>query len=148
MGYRVWENYFCFSILSKIMQTHSSGHQRFYISLSLSLRDLNIQLIRSEHLLLLFSHQVMSDSSQPYGLQHASLPCPSPSPGVCPSSCPLSWWCHPSISSSVNPFSSCSPAFPASGSFPMGQLFVSGIRFTFHLQDLDFYSSLSIIIKV
>ena len=56
--------------------------------------------------LLLFSHQVMSDSSQPHGLQHTRLPCPSPSPGICPSSCPLNQWCHPTISSSVTLFSS------------------------------------------
>ena len=58
--------------------------------------------------------------------QHASPPCPSPTPGVYPNSCPLSWWCHPTISSSVVPFSSCLQSFPASGSFQMSQLFVSG----------------------
>ena len=58
-------------------------------------------------------------------LQHARLPCPSPSPGVCSNLCPLSWWCHPSISSSVIPFSSCLQSFPASGSFLMSQLFAS-----------------------
>ena len=61
----------------------------------------------------------------PHGLQHARLPCPSPSPGVFKNSCPLSWWCHPTISSSVVPFS-CLHSFPASGSFPMSQLFASG----------------------
>ena len=62
------------------------------------------------------------------GLQHARLPCPSPSPGVCSNSCPLSQWCHPTVSSSVVPFpsSSCLQSFPASGSFPMSQLFPSG----------------------
>ena len=65
-----------------------------------------------------FSHSVMCDSLWPHGLQHARLPCPSPSPGVCSDSCPLSWWCHPTISSSVVPFSSCLQFFPASGSFP------------------------------
>ena len=68
----------------------------------------------------------MSDSSWPCGLQHARLPCPSLSPGVCPSSGPLNQWCHPTISSSVIPFSSCLQSFPASESFPMSQLFVSG----------------------
>ena len=58
-------------------------------------------------------------------LQHARLPCPSLSPGVCSNSCPLSWWCHPTISSSVVPFSSCRQSFPASGSFPVSQLFTS-----------------------
>jgi len=59
----------------------------------------------------------------PHGLQHAKLPCPSPSPRVCSNSCPLSQWCDPTISSSVVPFSSCLHSFPASGSFPMSRLF-------------------------
>ena len=73
----------------------------------------------------LFSRSVMSDTLRPYGLQHAGLPCPSPSPGACTNSCPLSQWCHPTISSSVIPFFSCSLSFPASGSFQMSQLFTS-----------------------
>ena len=73
-----------------------------------------------------FSHSVMSNSLRPHGLQHARPPCPSPTPGVYPNSCPLSWWCHPTISSSIVPFSSCPQSFPASGSFPMSQLFSSG----------------------
>ena len=64
-----------------------------------------------------FSHSVVSDSLQPHELQHARPPCPSPTPGVHPNSCPLSWSCHPTISSSVVPFSSCPQSFPASGSF-------------------------------
>ena len=67
----------------------------------------------------------MSDSFQPHGLQHARLLCPSSSPRVCSNSCPLSWWCYPTISSSVVPFS-CLQSFPASGSFQMSQLFTSG----------------------
>ena len=74
--------------------------------------------------LLLFSRSVVSNSLRPHGLQHTRLPCPSPSLGVCSNSCPLSWWCHPIISSSVIPFSSCLQSFPASGSFPMSQLFI------------------------
>ena len=66
-------------------------------------------------LLLLFSPPVGSDSLQSHGLQHTRPPCPSPSPGACPSSCPLHRWCHPAISSSVNLFSSCLQSFPASG---------------------------------
>ena len=73
-----------------------------------------------------FSHSVISDSLRPYGLQHARPPCPSPTPGVYSESCPLSRWCHPTISSSVVPFSSCPQSFPASGSFQMSQLFTSG----------------------
>ena len=73
-----------------------------------------------------FSHSVMSDSLQPHGLQHARLPCPSPIPGVYSNSCPLSRWCHWTISSSVVPFSSCPQSFPSSGSFQMSQFFISG----------------------
>ena len=76
--------------------------------------------------LLLFSCSVMSDSLRPHGLQHTRLPCPSPSPRACSNPCPLSLWCHPTISSSVVPFSSHLQSFPASGSFPMSQLFSSG----------------------
>ena len=68
----------------------------------------------------------MSDSLQPHGLQHARPPCPSPTPRVHPNPCPLNQWCHPTISSSVVPFSSCLQFFPASGSFQMSQLFASG----------------------
>ena len=75
---------------------------------------------------LLFSHSVVFHSLQPHGLQHARLPYPSPSPGACANSCPLSQWCHPTISSSVIPFSSCLQYFPPSGSFLMSWLFASG----------------------
>ena len=67
----------------------------------------------------------MSDSLLPHGLQHARLPCPSPTPGAYSNSCPSSWWCYANISSSVVPFSSCLQSFLASGSFPMSQFFVS-----------------------
>ena len=73
-----------------------------------------------------FSHSVMSDSLQPRGLQHARFLCPSPTPGPGLNSCPLSWWCHPTILSSITPFSSPLQSFPASGSFPMSQFFASG----------------------
>ena len=73
-----------------------------------------------------FSRSVMSDSLQPHESQHARPPCPSPTPRVHPNSCPLSRWCHPTISSSVIPFLSGPQSFPASGSFPMNQLFTSG----------------------
>ena len=69
---------------------------------------------------------VVSDSLWPHELQHARPPCPSPTPGVHPNPCPLSRWCHPIISSSVVPFSSCTQSFPASGSFQTSQLFTSG----------------------
>ena len=73
-----------------------------------------------------FSLSVVSDFLWPHGLQYARPPCPSPTSGVYSNSCPLSRWCHPSISSSVIPFSSCPQSFPASGSFPMTQFFESG----------------------
>ena len=75
---------------------------------------------------LLFSHPVESYSLQPRGLLHVRLICPSLSPRVCSNSCPLSQWCHPTISSSVVPFSSCLQPFPASGSFQLGRHFSSG----------------------
>ena len=65
----------------------------------------------------------MSDSLWPHGMQHARLPCPSPTPRACSNSCPCGQWCHPPISSSVIPFSSCLQSFPASGSFPMSKFF-------------------------
>ena len=73
-----------------------------------------------------FSCSVVSDSLQPHEPQHARPPCPSPTPGGHPNPCPLSRWCHSTISSSVVPFSSCSQSFPASESFQMSQLFTSG----------------------
>ena len=73
-----------------------------------------------------FSRSVVSDSLRPHELQHARPPCSSPTPGVHPNPCPLSWWYHPTISSSVFPFSSCPQSFPASGSFQMNQLFTPG----------------------
>ena len=73
-----------------------------------------------------FSHSVVSDSLRPHELHHSRTLCPSPTPGVNPNPCPLCRWCHPTISSSVVPFSSCPQSFPASGSFPMSQLFASG----------------------
>ena len=73
-----------------------------------------------------FNGSVVSNSLRPHGLQHARLPCPSPTPRACSNACPLSQWCHPTISSSVIPFSSCLQSFPASGSFQMSQLFAWG----------------------
>ena len=73
-----------------------------------------------------FSRSVMSDSLWPHGLQYTRLPCPSPTPNACSNSCASSRWCHPTISSSVIPFSSCLQSFPASGSFPVSQFFTSG----------------------
>ena len=81
---------------------------------------------RKDTRVIQFSHSVVSDSLWPHGLQHTRLPCPSPTPGACSNSCPSSQWCHPTISSSVVPFSSCPQSFPASESFPVSQFFASG----------------------
>ena len=87
-------------------------------------------LVFADHLkylpVLQFSHSVMSDSLQTHGLQHTRPPCPSPTPGAYSNSHPSRWWCHPTISSSVIPFSSCLQSFPASGSFPVSWFFASG----------------------
>ena len=95
----------------------------------------NLTLFRSSHCSLIqgltwvssvqFSRSVMSDSLRPHGLQHTRPPCPLPTLGVHPNSCPSSRWCHPTISSSVVPFSSRLQSFPASGSFQMSQFFAS-----------------------
>ena len=82
----------------------------------------------------MFSCSVVSDSLWPHELQHTRPPCPSPTPRVYSNSCPLSRWCHPAISSSVVPFSSCPQSLPASGSFPVSQLFASsGPSFSFSI---------------
>ena len=73
-----------------------------------------------------FSCSIVSDSLRPHGLQHNRVLCPSPTPRACPNSCPLSQWCHPTISSFVGPFSSCLQSLPANGSFPLSQFFASG----------------------
>ena len=73
-----------------------------------------------------FSCSIVSDSLRPHELQYTRPPCLTPTPGVYSNSCPLSWWCHPAISSSVIPFSSCLQSFPASRSFQMSQFFASG----------------------
>ena len=83
-------------------------------------------LLLEEALEVQFNHSVMSNSLRPHGLQHTRPPCLSPTPGVYPNSHPLSRWCHPAISISVIPFSSCPQSFPASGSFQMSQLFTLG----------------------
>ena len=73
-----------------------------------------------------FSLPIVAKSMQPHGLQHARLPCPSPTPRACSNLCPLNQWCHPTISPSIVPFSSCPQSLPASGSFPMTRFFTSG----------------------
>ena len=93
-----------------------------------------------------FSHSVVSNSLWPHGLQHTRPPCPSPTPGVHPNSSPSSRWCHPVISSSVVPFSSLLPSFPASGSFEMSQFLASSGQsiwsFIFNISLSNEYSGL------
>ena len=99
-----------------------------YRIVSVSYHDEDLSLVPNFNtisLLLLFSHSVVSNSLRPHGL-HARLPCPSSSPRVCSNSSPLNQWCHPTILSSIIPFSPCLHFFPASGSFLMRWLFVSG----------------------
>ena len=90
-----------------------------------------------------FSCSVVSDSLWPHGPQHARPPCPSPTPGVYLNSSPLSWWCHPTISSSVDPFSSCLQSFPVSGSFSISQFFIRWLKywsFSFSITPSNEYS--------
>ena len=100
---------------------------------------------------ILFSCSIMSNFAT-HGLQHARLPCPSPSPGTCSNSCPLSWWCHPTILSSVVPFSYWLQSFLASGSFPLCQLFVSDGQkywsFSFSISPSNIYLGLTGLISL
>ena len=96
-------------------------------------------------LLVQFSRLVMSDSLPPHELQHARPPCPSPTPGVHPNPCSLSWWCHPTISFSVIPFSPCPQSFPASGSFQESALHIKWPKywsFSFSISPSNEYSGL------
>ena len=93
--------------------------QLFILHSNKKKKERNLQTVK-------FSCSVVSDSLRPHGLQHARIPCPSPTPGACSNSCPSSRWCHPTISSSVDPFSSCLQSFPAAGSFLTSQFFASG----------------------
>ena len=104
-----------------------------------------IRLRTSPYYVSQFSHSVVSDSSWPHGLQPARPPCPSPSPRVCSNSCSSSQWCHPTISSSVVPFSSCLRSFPASESFQMSQFFIKWPKywsFSFNISPSNEYSGL------
>ena len=121
----------CFQPLQNIAWC---AHITFYLfiflkmNITLSLVSLHHKWYYSKYLIssVQFSRSVMSNSLRPHEPQHARPSCPSPTPRVYPNSCPLSWWCHPTISSSVIPFSSCPQSFPASGSFQMSQLFAWG----------------------
>jgi len=107
------------SQLSFITSNQKEKHSSLWILFSLWYLSWFIWVVSPWESFFLFSCSVMSDSLQPRGLQHTRLPCPSLSPGVWSNSCPLSRWCHPTISSSVTPFSSCPQSSPASESFPL-----------------------------
>ena len=111
---QVWDVLICF--LYKFVVVLNN-----LVIINTRVNEVNIYLwiISSVH----FSRSVVSDSLQPREPQHARPPCPSPTPGIHPNPCPWSRWCHLTISSSVIPFSSCPQSLPASGSFPMSQLF-------------------------
>ena len=108
---------FYFIITNLNLNSHTVSQLHFQKNSNIStLKQISVQ----------FSYSVVSDSSRPHELQHSRPPCPSPTPGVHSNSYPSSRWCHPAISSSVIPFSSCPQPLPASESFPMSQLFAWG----------------------
>ena len=113
-----------FVILYEMMHAESLGVVPDMVS-TLEVLNIIILYTYSHHLVAVQCLRV-SDSSRPHGLQYTRPPCPSPPPRACSNSCPLSRWCHPTVSSSVDPFSSCLLSLPASGSFAMSQLFASG----------------------
>ena len=121
-------HYWAWTLWSPCATSRESGNpnERSYVmqwrSIGLQLRPDGVKHIVHS----LFSRSVMSNSLRPHGLQHARLAWPSSSPRVCSNPCPLNQWCQSTISSSVIPFSSCPQSLPASGSFPVSQLFTSG----------------------
>ena len=119
MGYIFYQTLFHRRILCQAYSGHwqNSALCSYQIRVPISLPAINS---------VQFSCLVVSDSLRPHESQHARPPCPSPTPGVHPNPCPLSWWCHPAISSSVVAFSSCPQSLPASGSFPVSHLFTWG----------------------
>ena len=116
---------------------------------SVHAQPLSLSFFHGSHMTQLrlsqFSRSVVSDSLGSHGLQHTRLPCPSPTPGACSNSCSSSQWCHPTVSFSVIPFSSCLQSFPGSGSFQMSQSFASGGQntgFSFSINPSNEYSGL------
>ena len=107
-----------FTLLREGQTSHYNPHVRFPENHCLSAPRHTLRSVQ-------FRPSVVSNSLRPHGLQHARPPCPSPTLGARSNSCPLSRWCHPTISSTIFPFSSCLHSFPASGSFPMSQFFAS-----------------------
>ena len=136
--------YICFRILGNCRNGKHSPSIKFpsFTPTSMSVFSCSLFPLQSVQ----FNRSVVSDFLWPHGLQHARLPCPSPTPGVYSNWCPLSQWCHPTISSSVVPFSSRLQSFPASGSFPMSQVFALGGHkywsFSFSITPSNEYSGL------
>ena len=123
-----WRLKLSFILILQKSGAKSSGSLRsiIYNPRKKHIRKGKVLLLSWSHWSGRFSCSVMSNSLWPHGLQHARLPSPSPTPGASSNSCPSSQWCHPTISSSVVPLSTCLQSFPAPGSFPMSQLFASG----------------------
>ena len=118
----VWNLYYCLNSFSLIVYCKIlSIFSVLYSTTLMFIHPINIQFSSVQS-----SHSVVSDSLWSHELQHTRPPCSSPTPGAYPNSCSWSLWCHPIISSSVLPFSSCAQSFPASESFQMSQLFTSG----------------------
>ena len=105
---------------------NTKGHMKLLWTFKRTNRMANLEKMDKYLGSIQFSRSVMSDSLRPHESQHARPPCPSPTPRVYSNSCPSNWWCHPTILSSIIPFSSCLHSLPTSGSFHMSQLFASG----------------------
>jgi len=125
MAYPIWIPQIMYFPLKLSRQSHEKVSSLNYLC-AFCLYHNYLQSLLRLPCSLQFSHSVVSDSLRPHEPQHARPLCPSPTPRVHWNPCPLSWWCHPTISSSVIPFSFCPQSFPASGSFQMIQLFASG----------------------
>ena len=121
LGFSRQEHWSGLPFPSPMHEKNLSGFQDLYC-LQFTFTESNVNEVVSAQ----FRRSVVSDSLQPHESQHARPPCPSPTPGVDSNSCPSSRWCSPAISSSGFPFSSCLQSLPASGSFPVSQLFTSG----------------------
>ena len=119
-----WQRLLAMSPRGFLLCTHAHPWGFLCVQISFSVGQIEGVALQYKNSLQ-FSRSVESDSLRPHGLQHARPPCPSPTPRACSNSCPWSQWCHPTISSSAAPFS-CLQSFPASGSFPVSQLFSSG----------------------
>ena len=117
----------CINIYTHTMGYYSTIKKNEMLPFATTWMDIEgIMLSEIIQISVQFSHSAMSNSLQPHESQHTRPPCPSLTPGVHSNSCPSIWWCHPAISSSVVPFSSCPQSLPASESFPMSQLFTWG----------------------